>query len=119
MRIAIPLAGGQLSPHFGHCEEFALIEVDHEAKSILSNSRVAAPPHAPGMLPGWLAGQEVNVVIAGGMGGRAIEMFQQASIQVVQGAPVAGPSELAQAYLDGRLSAGANTCDHGSHGCRH
>ena len=119
MRIAIPMAGGQLSPHFGHCEEFALIEVDHEAKSILSHSSVAAPPHVPGMLPGWLAGQGVDVIIAGGIGGRAMELFEQASIQVAPGAPVAGARELVQAYLDGRLSAGPNTCDHGNHGCQH
>jgi len=28
MKIAIPLAGGKLSAHFGHCQEFAIIDAD-------------------------------------------------------------------------------------------
>lgn len=31
MKIAIPMAGGQLCMHFGHCEQFALVDVDETA----------------------------------------------------------------------------------------
>ena len=32
MKYAIPVSGGMVSPHFGHCEHFALVDVD-EAKN--------------------------------------------------------------------------------------
>ena len=112
MRIAIPVTGGKLSPHFGHCEAFAMIDVDVDQKSIGGESNVASPPHQPGLLPKWLAEQGVNLVIAGGMGGRAKEIFSQHKIEVLIGAGVEEPMMLARAYLDGSLQAGDNTCDH-------
>ena len=51
MRIAIPVANEQLSPHFGHCEKFALIDVDTTDRKILSRVDIEAPPHEPGLLP--------------------------------------------------------------------
>jgi len=51
MKIAIPLADGKLSMHFGHCEEFALIEVDEHQKNILGREILTDPPHQPGLLP--------------------------------------------------------------------
>ena len=36
MRIAIPLAGGKLAMHFGHCEQFALFDVDSDNKEIIN-----------------------------------------------------------------------------------
>jgi predicted Fe-Mo cluster-binding NifX family protein len=35
MKIAIPLTAGRLSAHFGHCEQFALIEADPAARQII------------------------------------------------------------------------------------
>ena len=55
MRIAIPLADGKLAMHFGHCERFALVDVDPTEKKILKREDIAAPPHEPGLLPKWLA----------------------------------------------------------------
>jgi ATP-binding protein involved in chromosome partitioning len=112
MRIAIPVVGGQLSAHFGHCEEFALIDVDVNAKSIIGKEMVDAPPHQPGLLPKWLAEKEANVIIAGGMGSRAQGLFAEQNIEVVVGAPTEDPSQIAQAYLDGSLKTGQNVCDH-------
>ncbi|MFC1958043.1 NifB/NifX family molybdenum-iron cluster-binding protein, partial [Chloroflexota bacterium] len=71
MRYGIPVSGGMLSPHFGHCEHFALIDVDEQTKKILKKEFVPAPEHEPGLLPAWLAEQGVSFVIAGGMGSRA------------------------------------------------
>ena len=34
MKYAVPVSGGVLSPHFGHCEQFALIDVDEERKVV-------------------------------------------------------------------------------------
>lgn len=112
MKIAIPTANGQLCPHFGHCEEFALIEVDADSKQILNTQTVKAPEHEPGLLPAWLNEKGVNVVIAGGMGGRAQALFAQNGIEVCVGVPIAELSEIVENYLDGTLETGENVCGH-------
>ncbi len=112
MRIAIPVAGGRLALHFGHCERFALIDADPAERRILGRQEVAPPPHAPGLLPRWLHEQGAEVVIAGGMGRRALDLFAQHGIEVILGARDGTPEELARAYLAGTLETGANVCDH-------
>jgi len=112
MRIAIPVADGKLCMHFGHCEQFALVEVNAEQKRISSIGAITPPPHAPGVLPAWLHEQGVNMIIAGGMGNRAQQLFVQNDITVVVGAPADTPEEIANAYLNGTLQAGENICDH-------
>jgi ATP-binding protein involved in chromosome partitioning len=112
LRIAVPLANGRLAMHFGHCEQFALVDVDGETKAIGHSEVVAAPDHQPGLLPRWLAERGVQVVIAGGMGRRALGLFAENSIEVAVGAPGGTPEELAAAYLRGTLETGDNVCDH-------
>ena len=112
MRIAIPLAQGKLTLHFGHCEQFAIIDVNEETKEISSREDLTPPAHEPGVLPQWLHEQNVNVIIAGGMGQRAQQLFTQNDIKVVVGASVAQPEELVSAYLQGTLETGSNACDH-------
>ena len=112
MRIAMPLAGGKLCAHFGHCEEFALVDVDTSAKQIVALNTVASPEHQPGLLPVWLAEQGATTIIAGGMGGRAQELFSGHGISVVVGAASDKPEVLAKQYIDGTLASGDNVCDH-------
>jgi len=112
MKIAIPLAGGKLTAHFGHCEQFAVVDVDGESKTITGQVVLSPPRHEPGVLPAWLAEQGVGVVIAGGMGQRAQGLFNQQGIQVVVGAPSETPERLVTDYLAGTLQAGDNVCDH-------
>ncbi len=112
MRIAIPLADGKLTAHFGHCASFALLDVDENQNKILKREDVDAPPHEPGLLPPWLAERGVNVVIAGGMGQRAQSLFVENGIKVIVGATVETPENLAAAYMSGSLCAGENLCDH-------
>jgi predicted Fe-Mo cluster-binding NifX family protein len=112
MRIAIPLTGGRLSPHFGHCERFALVEVDAAARRILHQEDVEAPPHQPGLLPSWLAQRGATVILAGGMGQRAQDLCAAQGIQVVVGAPVERPEHLVAQFLAGTLRTGQNVCDH-------
>ena len=108
----IPTTGGQLCPHFGHCEQFAVIETDAQKGEILGTSLLTPPPHEPGLLPRWLHEQGANVVIAGGMGRRAQQLFEQGGVTVVVGAVAGTPEQLAAAYLSGTLRAGENLCDH-------
>ena len=112
MKIAIPIANEVLSAHFGHCDRFALVEIDPEEKQILGTTEIEAPPHEPGLLPPWLAERGANVIIAGGMGERARTLFEQQHIDVVVGAPTETPERLVTDYLSGTLQAGANSCDH-------
>ena len=112
MKIAIPMADGRLSMHFGHCESFALIDVDEERKSISGQEIVAAPAHQPGLLPRWLAERGAQMIIAGGMGARAQGIFAEQGIRVIVGAPAKAPEEIVRAYLSGTLATGANVCDH-------
>lgn len=112
MRIAIPMADGKLAMHFGHCERFALLDVDPREKKILKREDIDAPPHEPGLLPRWLAELGANTIISGGMGQRARGLFAERGIQVVVGAPSDTPERLVGNYLAGTLQVGENACDH-------
>lgn len=112
MKYAIPVSGGVLSPHFGHCEQFALFDVDETSKEITRSATVDSPGHQPGFLPSWLSEQGVSMVIAGGMGTRAIELFQQNRIQVIVGATETNPERAVLSHLQGNLATGQNVCDH-------
>jgi predicted Fe-Mo cluster-binding NifX family protein len=111
MKIAIPTAEGMLCPHFGHCQQFAIVDVDEEKKEIIGTSMMTPPPHEPGVLPQWISQMECSIVIAGGMGGRAMSMFSQNGITVICGAPAQNPEDIVMAYLKGELVTGANLCD--------
>ena len=112
MKIAVPLAAGRLSMHFGHCEEFAILEVDEQAGKVLNKSLHQAPPHEPGALPRWLHELGANMIIASGMGQRAQQLFIQSGITVIVGASAEEPEQLVSAYLNGTLQTEDNICDH-------
>jgi ATP-binding protein involved in chromosome partitioning len=112
MKIAIPMAGGRLCMHFGHCEQFALVDVDETAGKPTNTTLVTPPPHEPGLLPRWLHEQGATVIIAGGMGQRAHQLFAQSGVKVVVGAPADTAENLVTAYLSGTLVSGQNACDH-------
>ena len=111
MKIALPLADGHLAMHFGHCQQFALVEAD-EQNNIVNTTMLTPPAHEPGVLPAWLHEQGANVIIAGGMGMRAQQLFAQNGITVVVGAPGEPPEQLVSAYLNETLETGDNVCDH-------
>ncbi len=112
MRIAIPVADGKLCSHFGHCDQFDLIDVDEKTKNIVGKKILIPPPHEPGVLPKWLHEQGANVIIAGGMGQRAQSLFAENGIKVIVGAPSVSSDKLVVAYLEGTLVSGTNVCDH-------
>jgi len=112
MKIAVPVTYGQLSAHFGHCEQFALLQTDPSNKKVIATDYVVPPPHEPGVLPRWLHEQGVDVIIAGGMGQRAQQLFAQNGIKVVVGAKCQPAEQTVLDYLNGTLQAGENLCDH-------
>jgi ATP-binding protein involved in chromosome partitioning len=107
---AIPLAGSKLCSHFGHCEQFALIETENG--KIRGKRMHTPPPHEPGVLPKWLHDLGAQVIIAGGMGSRAQQLFVESGIKVITGAPMDPPESLVNQWLAGMLVTGENVCDH-------
>ena len=109
--VAIPVVGNKLSPHFGHCEYFSIYQIEDDQK-IITKIDLTPPPHAPGVLPQWLKENNVNTIIAGGMGQRAKNLFAQNNIDVVVGAPSKDPQIIIEEYLNQTLVLGQNQCDH-------
>lgn len=112
LRFAVPTSDGLLCPHFGHCQEFTLVDVDAASKQILSVSSIPAPEHEPGLLPAWLADKGAGFIIAGGMGSRAQQLFTEQGVSVVVGASAGEPESVVRQFLDGNLVTGENVCDH-------
>src|SRR3989339_738544 len=109
-KIAIPLENGLLCEHFGHCQQFAIVEVEN---NVITNIHQETPPeHVPGLYPRWVAQFGVTDVIAGGMGQQAITLFNQQNINAFVGAPKKSAKELVQDFIDNKLVLTANYCNH-------
>lgn len=92
---------GRVSAHFGRCPFYVLAEVNGDTVTV---SRVVPNPHAsahqPGVMPSFIRDLGADVIIAGGMGPRAIDLFHGFGIDVATGA-VGGVEEVLGAYLRG------------------
>ncbi|HOP05559.1 MAG TPA: NifB/NifX family molybdenum-iron cluster-binding protein [Tenuifilaceae bacterium] len=119
--IAIPLENGVLCAHFGHCQQFAIVKVENS--KIVEVKELTPPEHIPGLYPRWVAQLGATDVIAGGMGQKAIELFNHQNINVFIGAPIKNAEELVNDFIENKLQLSANYCNHDSRheqgGCRH
>ena len=113
VRVAIPLTEGRFSEHFGGAEAFGLYDVDEAEKRILTKTVVQAPPHERGAFPRWLYERGAEVILAGGMGPRALQMFDQFGIRVVAGVAGGEPAALVESFMDGTLAASGEACSGG------
>ena len=84
MKIAVACEGKQITEHFGHCQNFMIFEVENN--KIINSNSVPNPGHKPGFLPNFLNDIGTNVIISGGMGGGAVDIFNKLNIEVVTGA---------------------------------
>ncbi|MFN2216544.1 MAG: NifB/NifX family molybdenum-iron cluster-binding protein [Anaerolineales bacterium] len=76
-----------VAQHFGHAPFFILVDVeDNEIKETRGVANPFISGHAPGQVPGFIKEQNANVMLSGGMGGRAIQFFEDAGIQTATGA---------------------------------
>jgi predicted Fe-Mo cluster-binding NifX family protein len=112
-RIAIPVESGMLCEHFGHCEYFYIADV--KDKEIVKEEMITPPEHQPGLYPAWVAEKGVSIVIAGGMGEKAKQLFGQQNIELLVGAVKKEPKELVLDFINDKLITGANTCNHHEH----
>jgi len=103
--------------HFGHTKEFVVYTVKNN--EVTNVEYLTPPPHKPGVLPQFLGEQGIDVIITGGMGQMAVDLFQRQSIDVVLGAKGRIDVNLNE-YLGGFLSSQGSVCDHSSdskHSC--
>ena len=112
MRIAVASEGKNVSEHFGHCEGFLIY--DAENGEILKEELVLHPGHKPGFLPNFLADRGVKVIISGGMGGGAIDIFNERDVEVIVGASGVARSAV-ESYLRGELESTGSVCHEHSH----
>lgn len=98
-----------VSPHFGRCPYYALVDIDgRDVKQVNAIANPYYEQHAPGVVPGFIHDQRVDIMLTGGMGRRAIGFFQEYGIEAVTGASGTVRDALEE-YLGGRLQ-GAAPC---------
>ncbi len=121
MRIAISAETNNgleslVGQHFGRCPYFALVDVEGtevQAIQLIENPFYAS--HEVGQVPGFIHGQKADVMLSGGMGGRAIQFFDGYGIAVATGANGTVKAAL-DAYFEGRLSGAAPCAESIEHG---
>ena len=112
MKIAVACMGTQVAGHFGHCENFTFFDTENGA--ITAVESLPNPGHRPGFLPNFLADHGAQVIIAGGMGGGAVEIFNERQVEVIVGAQ--GDARTAvESYLNGQLHSTGSICHEHAH----
>lgn len=102
--------------HFGRCPYFALVDLEgREVKDVQVIDNPFYNGHQPGQVPGFIYQQNANVMLSGGMGGRAIQFFQQYGIETATGASGTVQQAL-EYYLDGELTGAAPCKESVEHG---
>ncbi len=112
MKIAVASEKDMVTGHFGHCENFNIYDVVDG--KIAKSESVPNPGHRPGFLPNFLNDLGVKVIVSGGMGGGAVDIFNSHGIEVIVGSE--GKSVVAvEKYLKGELKSTGSVCNH-NHG---
>ena len=116
-KIAFPTSDRQtVDGHFGHTKEFAVFTVENN--EIIDTKYITPPPHEPGVLPRYLGEHGIDVIITGGVGQMAVNLFNNQQIDVILGANGRIDSNLSE-YLGGFLTSQGSSCDHSSHTHHH
>ncbi|MFA6802945.1 MAG: NifB/NifX family molybdenum-iron cluster-binding protein [Candidatus Methanomethylophilaceae archaeon] len=107
MKIAIACDGKNVTEHFGHCESYRIYET--KDGKITDTRIIDYPGHRPNFLPTFLKEHGADVIISGGMGETAINMFNESGIEVIVGA-VGDAETVAKRYLNGDLVTTGTVC---------
>jgi predicted Fe-Mo cluster-binding NifX family protein len=111
MRVAISTDGSSVSPHFGRCPHFTIVDI--EDGKLTYRELVENPGHQPGAIPRFLAERGVRCIIAGGMGMRATSFFNEQGIEAIVG--VSGEIEdVIRKLTEGSLVGGDSFCRPGA-----
>lgn len=112
MKIAVACEQDMVTEHFGYSESFNIFEVN--ADKILNKESVPNPGHKPGFLPRFLHDLGVDVIISGGMGYKAVSLFNEQDIEVIIGAQ-GKDVDLVNNYLKGKLESTGSICHQPNH----
>ncbi|MFZ3131830.1 MAG: iron-sulfur cluster carrier protein MrpORP [Desulfosporosinus sp.] len=112
MKIAVASENEMVTEHFGHCVNFNIFEAEDD--QIINSESIPNPGHRPGFLPNFLNDLGVKVIIAGGMGGGAIDIFNEKGIEVITGARGQAKTA-AEQYLQGKLQSTGSVCHEHQH----
>ncbi len=105
-----------VAQHFGHAPYFILVDVENgEVTAVQGVANPFVDGHAPGQVPGFIKQQNANVMLSGGMGGRAIQFFEQVGIQAATGASGTVRQAL-ENFLGGKLKEAAPCDESVAHG---
>ena len=115
-KIVVACDGTNVTGHFGHCELFRFFDTENGA--VLSEEAVPNPGHRPGFLPNFLGDRGAEVVICGGMGKGADEIFRARNIETITGAS-GDAREAVERYLRGELKTAGVICQHHHHDHHH
>ncbi len=110
MKIAISTEGNSVSPHFGRCPFFTIIDL--EDGKVIKKEVIPNPGHEPGFIPQFLHELGVECIIAGGAGKRAFSLFQEFGIQAILGV-TGSVDEVIEKLKDGSLEGGESLCKPG------
>jgi predicted Fe-Mo cluster-binding NifX family protein len=92
-----------VSPHFGRCACYVIADVqDGQVNEVSVVENPYYHQHAPGQVPAFIRNQDVDVMLTGGMGRRAIALFEDYGIEAVTGAQGTVRRAL-ESYLGGQL----------------
>jgi predicted Fe-Mo cluster-binding NifX family protein len=110
-KIAIAVDNNQVSAHFGRCPSFAIIELQDQ--KVVNQEMIPNPGHRTGFLPKFLAEKDVHTIICGGMGRRAIDLFNEKGVKAIVGVS-GGIDEVITKYIKGQLEEDDSLCQPGS-----
>jgi predicted Fe-Mo cluster-binding NifX family protein len=105
-----------VAQHFGHAPFFIMVDMENgEVTAVQDVTNPFAQAHQPGQIPGFIHEQKANVILSGGMGGRAIAFFEQLRIKAATGATGTVRQSL-ENYLGGKLQEAAPCAESVAHG---
>ena len=120
MKIAVPTRGNSVDGHFGHCESYTIYNTD--GKSVTAKDSLPSPQGCgcKSNIASVLQAMGVGVMLAGNMGGGALNVLTGHGIKVYRGCS-GDTDELVRAFLSGKIADSGELCKaHGEdHQCSH
>lgn len=118
MKIALPSRKNLIDNHFGHCEYFTIFTVDKSSKEILKQETISSPEGCgcKSNIAQTLSEAGVKVMLAGNMGDGAVNVLNNAGIEVLRGCS-GDVKEVTQKWLAGSVVDSGDSCHEHEHGC--